>query len=126
MKIHHVGIACDNVEESVEEFSNYHTILKQSKIVFDELQNAHLCLLNTDTGLDVEFISGPQVQRLVKKGVGFYHVCYEVDDLEATISTYLSKGAMLISEPKPAILFENRLVAFVRTSYGLVELLQAK
>jgi methylmalonyl-CoA/ethylmalonyl-CoA epimerase len=123
MKIHHVGIACDNIEDSIDEFSKYHTIVSCSEIVYDELQNAHLCLVNTNTGLDVEFISGPQVQKLVNKGIYFYHLCYEVEDFDSTLTTYISNGALLISEPKPAILFDNRYVAFVQTSYGLVELL---
>jgi methylmalonyl-CoA/ethylmalonyl-CoA epimerase len=124
MKIHHVGIACENIEESILDFSNYHTVLHRSPVVRDDLQNAELCLINTDSGLDVEFIAGPQVQRTVNKGIRYYHVCYEVEDLEEILNSYITKGALLISEPKPAILFGNRLVAFVQTSYGLVELLQ--
>jgi methylmalonyl-CoA/ethylmalonyl-CoA epimerase len=124
MKIHHIGIACSDIEEAIQEFSDYHTIVRKSEIIFDTLQNAKLCLINTDTGLDVEFISGEQVSKLVKKGINYYHICYEVDDLQSTIDNYLAQGAKLISESKEAVLFENRKVAFLYVSYGLIELLE--
>lgn len=124
MKIHHIGIACSDIEESIQEFSLYHTIIRKSEIVFDSLQNAKLCMINTDTGLDVEFISGEQVSNLVKKGANYYHICYEVDHLQSTIDNYVAQGAKIISDAKEAVLFENRKVAFLYVSYGLIELLE--
>jgi methylmalonyl-CoA/ethylmalonyl-CoA epimerase len=124
MKIHHIGIACSDIEEAIQEFSDYHKIIRKSEIMFDPLQNAKLCLINTDTGLDVEFISGEQVSKLVKKGINYYHICYEVDNLQSTIDNYLDHGAKLISESKEAVLFEHRKVAFLYVSYGLIELLE--
>ena len=124
MKIHHIGIACEDIDLAIDEFKRYHEIVSQSDIVFDEMQNAKLCLVHTTTGLDVEFIAGSQVQRLVKKGISFYHVCYEVEDMDKVMNAYISNGALLISDIKPAILFQNRQVAFLQTSYGLVELLE--
>ena len=124
MKIHHIGIACTDIQEAITEFAHYHTIIRKSEIVFDALQNASLCLVCTDTGLNIEFIAGEQVARLIKKGVTYYHLCYEVDSLEDTITDFLSKGAMMISEPKPAKLFNGKRVAFLFLSYGLVELVE--
>ena len=124
MKIHHIGIACSDIEEALADFSRYHPIVKRSEVVYDELQKAELCMVYTDTGLDVEFIAGEQVARLVKKGISYYHLCYEVDDLDAVLSESVGKGAMIISEPKPAVLFDGRRVAFVYLPYGLVEFVE--
>lgn len=124
MKIHHIGIACQNIEEGIEEFKKYHNIISQSEIVSDELQNAKLCIVTTDIGINFEFISGDQVSRLLKKGISYYHVCYEVESLDLTIKDFLSKGAVMISAPKPAILFNDRKVSFLYLSYGIVELLE--
>ena len=124
MKIHHLGIACSNIEEALFGFGKYHTIVKKSDIVYDDLQNAHLCMVTTDLGLDFEFISGDQVARLVKKGISYYHVCYEVDDIVKTINDYVAQGAILISDIKPAILFAGKRVAFLYLSYGLIELVE--
>jgi len=124
MKIHHVGIACQDINEAIQEFRKHHTILEQSKIVYDELQNAYLCMIKADTGFDYEFISGEQVNKLSKKGVTYYHLCYEVDNLEEEIQKALNNDAKIISEPKPAILFQNKKVAFLYFSYGLVEFVE--
>ena len=124
MKIHHIGIACSNIEEAITEFGKFHTIVRRTETIFDELQHAMLCMVYTDTGLDVEFVAGDQVTRLVKKGMTYYHLCYQVMDLEAQISDCLEKGAMMISEPKPAVLFGGKRVAFVYMPYGLVEFLE--
>lgn len=124
MKIHHLGIACSNIEEAIVDFTKYHTIVKQSEIVYDDLQNAHLCIVTTDMGLDFEFIAGEQVTRMVKKGISYYHVCYEVEDIITTINDFVAKGAMVVSDLKPAILFAGKRVAFLYVSYGLIELVE--
>lgn len=124
MKVHHIGIACSNIEEAIVEFTKYHTILKRSDIVYDALQDAYLCMVTTDMGLNFEFIAGDQVVRMVKKGISYYHLCYEVEDMNRTIQDYTNQGAILISKPKPAILFEGKQVAFLYLSYGLVELVE--
>lgn len=124
MRVHHIGIACQDINQAIEDFKNYHNIVWQSDIVEDPLQHAQLCLLKTDMGLDYEFVSGPQVERLAKKGISYYHICYEVESIEASIEDLLAKGAKMVSEPKPAILFNNRRVAFLYVSYGLIELVE--
>ena len=124
MKVHHIGIACRNIEEAITEFKKYHNVTWQSQIVEDGLQSAKLCLVKTDMGLDYEFVSGEQVSGLLKRGITYYHLCYEVNSLDSTIEDLLSKGAIMISEPKPAILFNNKRVAFLYLPYGLIELVE--
>lgn len=55
-KIHHIGIACQDIMQAIEDFKMYHNVMWQSDIVEDTLQNAQLCLLRTDMGLDYEFV----------------------------------------------------------------------
>lgn len=124
MKIHHIGIACSDIEEALADFEKYHPIIKRSEVVYDELQKAKLCMVYSDMGLAVEFIAGEQVARLLKKGISYYHLCYEVDNLDDTLTDYVGKGAMMISEPKSAVLFGGRRVAFLYLPYGLVEFLE--
>lgn len=123
-KIHHIGIACQDIIRSIDDFKKHHNVVWQSNIVEDTYQNAQLCLLKTDMGLGYEFISGTQVERMVKKGISYYHICYEVTSLEESISELILKEAIMVSEPKPALLFDNRRVAFLYLPYGLVELVE--
>lgn len=124
MRIHHVGIICKNIEKSVIDYKKNFEVIDTSDIVYDPLQDARLCMIKTSTGLDVEFISGNQVENLKKRGVNYYHLCYEVDDLEVAIARFESNGAVIVSQPKPAILFKNRRVAFLMLNSGLIELVE--
>lgn len=125
MKFHHVGIACKNIIDELASVAKIHEILEQSPIIFDNEQNAELCLLTISDGLKIELISGKQVETIIKKRITYYHLCFEVEDLNSEIERLVKEGAILISPPKPAILFDNRKVAFLFVSYGIIELLSS-
>lgn len=124
MKIHHIGIVCKNIEKAVRDYGKLFEIAEQSPIVYDELQKAQLCMVKTKTGLDVEFISGEQVEGLLKQKISYYHLCYTVDNLEQEIMRFEENGALTISTPKPAILFGGKRVAFLLTKCGLIEFVE--
>ena len=123
-KLHHLGFACRNIQEGIAHIRTHYRVTKISDIIFDELQNASVCLIETENGIALELVSGHQVESLLNRGVNLYHVCYEVSDLFLAIEEFKSQGASLVSQPKPAKLFNNRLVAFLNTTLGLVELLE--
>ncbi len=124
MKIHHIGIVCKNIEKAVREYGKLFEIVEQSPVVYDDLQRAQLCMVKTNTGLDVEFISGEQVEGLLKQKVSYYHLCYSVSDIENEISRFEGNGALTISAPKPAVLFGGKRVAFMLTKSGLIEFVE--
>jgi len=126
MRFHHVGIACKDIEEEISNLTRIHQVVKQSDIVYDAEQNAELVMLTLADGTNIELISGKQVENLTKKNITYYHLCFEVDDIDAEVERLLSENAYLISPPKSAILFNNRKVAFLQVSYGLIELLSVK
>jgi len=126
MKFHHIGIACKNIDEEIANISKIHTVAKQTEKVFDGQQNAELVLLTLADGTSMELIAGRQVETFVKKNITYYHICFEVDDITTEVNRLVAEGAFLVSPPKPAILFNNRLVAFLNVSYGMIELLNSK
>lgn len=125
-KIHHVGVACRDINEEIENIKKIHTVIEVSPVVSDTAQRAELCMLKTEEGISIELISGEQVQNIVKKKISYYHLCFETNDIDAEIKRLLELGAFLVSEPKPAILFNNKKVAFVQVSYGLIELVESE
>ncbi len=126
MRFHHTGIAAGDLEALtayVQALFPVHTI---SQTVFDQKQNAYLRMLTLEDGSRIELISGPVVEKLVKKRQFLYHTCYETDHLKEAMESFEKKGAMVISEPKEAILFGMRRVAFLMTELGLIELLETE
>lgn len=125
MRFHHVGIATADIPTMQEYLKSIARVTYITDIVFDEQQRANLCMVTLSDGTDIELISGPQVEKLVKKRNFLYHTCYEVANIEAKIDILVEKGAMLVSEPKEAILFNRKKVAFLMTAMGLIELVES-
>ena len=62
---------------------------------------------------------------LRKRGGGFHHICYEVDDLDARLGEAQSAGLAVVSVPKPAVAFDGRRIAWVCSKNRLLmELLE--
>jgi methylmalonyl-CoA/ethylmalonyl-CoA epimerase len=79
----------------------------------------------------VEIISpndspGPVSNLATRLQQGIYHLCFEVTDVAACLERLSTHSrVMLVSPPKPAILFQNRQVSFHFVEHlGLVELLE--
>ena len=67
-------------------------------------------------------------QYMAKRGPGLHHICFEVDDIEATLAELKAKGIRLINE-EPVIGTGGKKVAFVHpksASGVLVELSQSE
>ena len=126
MKFHHIGVCCKNINKEIENIKKIHKVSEISEIVFDKKQEAELCMLKIEDGLKIELISGKQIENLLKKKITYYHICYEVTDILKEKERLVDNGAFLISDEKEAILFDNKKVCFLLTSYGLIELVEIK
>ncbi len=79
----------------------------------------------------VEFVvpAGPDspVARHAATGGGLAHLSFRTDDIEVELRRLRQEGALVVSRPTPAKLFEGRRVAFVYLREGtLIELVEAE
>jgi len=123
----HLGIACDDMAACQNFIKGTMNVIAESETIFDENQNASVCLFTLSGGVQLELITGPVVTNLVKNGTTYYHTCYGVPDIEQAIF-FLKKEhkASVISEIKPGKLFNGRRVVFLYTPIGIIELLEDK
>ena len=124
MILHHIGVATADIDQSLEHLKGMYKVVSVGEKTYDARQKATLCYVKTENGVDLELISGEMVAGIVKKGMTYYHLCYQVGDLEAEVARLRSAGAVLVSPPKEAVLFGGKRVAFLHTKLGLVELLE--
>ncbi|ABM03430.1 methylmalonyl-CoA epimerase [Psychromonas ingrahamii 37] len=124
MNLHHLGIATDDINRTLKYVNNIYNISNVTDIIYDELQEAYLCMVTLNDNNKIELVSGKQVSIYVKKNIQLYHTCWEVDDINKAIDVHLDCGAILVSEPKKAVLFNDRKVAFLYSELGLIELLE--
>lgn len=130
MKIHHIGIVVDNIQNSLGEFSKF---IKFDEITIPTLvgsQKVNVCFMKIGESR-IEFIEPiddeSPVRKALQKGGGFHHICFEVDNLSEKIKEIVEKGGRLIVSPVEG--FEGRQIAFVllnmkKTNLNLVELVQ--
>jgi methylmalonyl-CoA/ethylmalonyl-CoA epimerase len=121
VKFHHIGIATQNIDKTLDWLCGQFNVISISNKVYDNNQDACLQMIET-VGVNIELVSGNMVKRFIEKNITYYHVCYEVDDLEESIKTF--EKSIVISKPVKAILFDNRRVVFLMTPIGIVELLE--
>jgi methylmalonyl-CoA/ethylmalonyl-CoA epimerase len=128
---HHVGIAVSALESAAAFYRQTLGFSMVSGPFEDPIQKVAVCFLGTpgrETG-PVELISpldtASPVNGYLAKGIGAYHVCYEVDDLEDALSHLQSAGSLQLTEPAPAVAFGGRRIlwCFAPTKH-LIELLE--
>lgn len=122
--LHHIGIACDDIEAAAGFILRAFNVSSDTGTLFDPEQNASVRLFNAGRPDAIELVTGPMVASLLAHRTSYYHVCYTTPDIAATLIEAKRAGALLVSPPKPAVLFGGRRVAFVYTPLGLVEFLE--
>lgn len=134
LSFHHVGLLTGQPKEAMSRLKimNY----KLGKIIFDPLQEVHLCMCEGVYGEPLIEIVAPaesnkSLSKLLKRKNDYmYHVCYTAPSISQGIEALkISKVDQIVEvmPPKPAVLFNGARVAFYLVSgMGLIELLEQK
>jgi len=129
VNFHHYGLALKSFRSAVKFHSNLGYII--SEIIYDDIQNVELILCTSNNFPTVELVKpyddkSPINNYLKKNNEIIYHICYEVDDIDNDLKLlFKNNRSICVSKPKPAKLFNNRLVSFYYINdIGLIELLQ--
>ncbi|MDB4875697.1 MAG: hypothetical protein JWM41_2143 [Gemmatimonadetes bacterium] len=124
-RIAHIGIAVRGLDDSV---SFYRDVLGLADVPLDDADGAKIVGLAAGTSLvellEAESPDSPIAKFVAKRGPGIHHVCFSVDDLDATLDRCRAAGVRLIDET-PRVGAEGKRIAFLHpssTSGVLVEL----
>ena len=130
MKLHHVGIVVNNIQESLGELKRYLNFETVSTIMPVGSQKVNICLMKVGNPF-LELIepasSDSAISEFAKSGGGIHHLCFEVKDIQTELESLAKKGATILVNPVKG--FDERRIAFVdlntkNTKCGLVELLE--
>ncbi len=125
---HHVGIAAESIERTAALFME--AGYKMTNIIFDPKQNVNISFLEKNGSPLLELVEpvdekSPVRNILSKVGVSAYHFCYEVEDLEDSITQLRKKRFMLLVKPVETVAFNGRKICFLyHKETGLIELLE--
>jgi methylmalonyl-CoA/ethylmalonyl-CoA epimerase len=121
MKFSHVGIAVSNIDQAVAAYGRIFGYTVRSGPFFDPIQKASVCFMaaGQDGDVPVELVApagdDSPVSKFLEKGIGTYHLCYEVDDIGEALKHVRSQGCVVVSEPVPAVAFAGRRIAWFYT-----------
>jgi methylmalonyl-CoA/ethylmalonyl-CoA epimerase len=130
LRFHHFGLAVRREERTLVYL---HALgYKIGERIYDPEQNVNLRMCHHATEPDIELVlpgegDGPLTPILKRFDELVYHLCYAVEDIDATLAAMEAAGLAVIpvAPPKPAILFGGRRVSFYRVrGFGLIELLE--
>ena len=131
MKLHHVGIVVDDIESGIQRYKAMFGFAQVSEVVDDPIQKVSVVLLSgpEEGSVPVELIApltdDSPVSKILKGNMRLYHLCFWVENIEEALKNLRSNGAIVISGPVPADLFEGKKIAFVYTpDKYVVELLE--
>jgi methylmalonyl-CoA/ethylmalonyl-CoA epimerase len=123
--IAHIGIAVRSLEEILP---FYRDILDLPEVPLDDADGATIVGLAAGEPLvellEAESPESPIGRYVAKRGPGIHHICFAVDDLDATLDRCRAAGIRLIDET-PRIGAEKKRIAFLHpssTSGVLIEL----
>ena len=117
-KFNHLGIA-------IKKINSFHSDLE---VIHDKIQNVNISFVKCND-LVIELVEPVNkhspINSYINKQQTFYHICFRVPDLNASIRRAKQFNFTKISKPVPAIAFNNKMIVWLyNTKIGLVELLE--
>lgn len=133
LRLHHVGYVVPDIPSGAAGFVHSLGARWDGRVYDDPIQNVRVAFVVIRPGEAMVELVEPAENRspvrhfLQTKGGGLHHLCYEVADIDQTMTEMRSLGSRIARRPRPAVAFEGRRIAWMLTPENLlVELLERK
>ena len=123
---HHVGYVVRSIAEVGKDFAGSLGAEWDGVIIHDPLQEARVTFMRCGgpetPAIELVEPAGDNspLHKVVAKGGGLHHVCYEVDSLDAQLTQSRAAGCLVAKNPLPAVAFGGRRIAWVYTRQKLL------
>ena len=128
---HHLGVAVRSIEKALPSYEKLFGYRLLSGPFRDPIQHVSVCFLGRGEGGDItiELVEPADedspVGKLLDKGAGAYHLCYEAADMDEALRRVADQGCIIVAKPAPAVAFGNRRIAWFYTpARQLIEVLE--
>ncbi|MBI9067039.1 MAG: VOC family protein [Salinivirgaceae bacterium] len=130
MKVHHYGFLAKSIEKSLSDFEKL-GYKKFGNLIQDNERGINIQFIESYSGDLIELITpfhaNSVVSNLMKKFKNqVYHICYQVDDLLATIEELKENEYLLIDPPKFAPALNCEVAFLFAQNTGIIELMNGK
>ena len=115
-RIAHIGIAVRTLDEILP---FYRDVLGMPEVPLDDADGARIAGVESGESL-IELLESradesPIGRFVAKRGPGIHHICFAVDDLDATMQRCRDAGIQLIDQ-QPRVGAEGKRIAFLHPS----------
>lgn len=123
--LHHVGYVVRSITSDLERWRTTLMATTTSQVFEDPIQQARVLFLTFAGGATALELVEPLSEAaptaaFLKRGGGLHHLCFEVDDVQEQIRQVRLQGGILVRQPKPAVAFELRRIAWMATREKLL------
>lgn len=128
MKVHHIGYAVPDIDKAIAEFESLGWVVC-SEITDDHARQVRIVFIK-NAGLVIELVSplseSSPICKTLQKGSGTpYHVCYEVENIEAAEAELKKARFLPFKKAAVALAIGGRRVSFMfAKNVGIVELVE--
>lgn len=133
MRFHHIGYAVADIAAYRRDFFDAMYLPEEvTAPIEDPIQRVRVCFARMRGGTVIELVEPMAANDALGSIIGsprggLYHLCYEVDDLDAEVRRFRTRRAMPLGRPAPAAAFGGRRILFLLTPQrDLIELLEAE
>ena len=128
MSFHHIGCLTDNMEECLMVYSQGLGFTNISKIYSIADQKVKVCFIETGPGTFLELVEplgdNAMLRKILKSKNPYYHIGYQVDDINRSISRMQDEGCYLVNKFRSEA-FQHKWCAFLYTrEMHLIELIE--
>lgn len=122
-RLHHIGYVVRSIRSAIQRFEDNGGMLVVGP-TDDPVQGVSCALMRLPEGADVELVAplagfeSPITARL-NRGGGLDHLCFWVEDMDASLAQEIANDAVLLVPPTYAVTFDST-IAFVHRRGGLV------
>jgi methylmalonyl-CoA/ethylmalonyl-CoA epimerase len=132
MRFHHVGYAVADINRYFTDFFlPLFAPVRVSPIYEDPIQRVRVLFAEVSSGTLIELVepldeASPVTRFIGDARGGLYHLCYEVEDLDAAVKRFRKHRCLPLAPPAPAVAFGGRRIVFLMTPQrDLIELVEA-
>lgn len=125
LSIHHIAVCTDDIEKTAELYKELGYLVSETVIDVNQHVYVKFCELK---GVKIELVGlidefPPIANTLAKIGVSTYHICYEVDDMDAVVKQLRSQGYIPVTRRLKSTIDGRDVIFLYHKSNCLIELL---
>ncbi len=125
--VDHIGYAVKDLDSAREYFKALGFDFSVDEE--DLLRSVNVCVATDSKGFRIELLTpakekSPIDSYLKKIGPTPYHICYETDDMDNSISELLKCGFTLLSKPDVSVPLKGKVCFLYKIEIGMIELIE--